>query len=91
MLVDLFAYACLSRLSHVLQSNGNLPSTRLREETTFMRRPRINSLGEGMSGLTMNSWKVAIGLDMNVTQQLPKVEYTVLSLNMPQSIEGIKP
>ena len=41
--------------------------------------------------MTMNSWKVAIGLDMNATQQLPKVEYTVLSLNMPQCIEGIKP
>ena len=32
VLVDLFAYACLPRLSHVLQSNGNLSSTHLCEE-----------------------------------------------------------
>ena len=50
VLVDLFAYACLPRLSHVLESNGNLPSTRLCEGTTFMRRLRTNSLGEGMLG-----------------------------------------
>lgn len=61
--------ASLRRLSHVLYIvQWNLPSTHQCEGTTFMRQPRqIHWKKE-----CMNSWKVAIELDMNLNTTTPQ-------------------